>query len=653
MKCNKCGAEIIRGSLFCMECGQKVNEPNQVIRICANCGATIKDGDSFCGNCGTKADETLREEIKEELVVEKVEIKEFVADKKETEIEEKAEVKEKKRAKKKDLTGIIIVVLLALVGLILLTGKKANADYIVYIKDDELQYVDASDADSITEITSDLSDDLAGDDFVYAAGYFQDYVKMSKDGRYLFYPDKVIFGEYGAINNVTLYCREIGKEGQEEIKIDSNVNQYVINDEGTLVTYVKDNKLYQHNFKEKNRVASDVSYTEYQVSPDGSKLIYLSRGTEDGNGTLYYKNNGKDVEKISSNVSQLIYINEACSFAVYMKDDSLYVKKDGKDAEKISSDVLDVIAVYETGEMYYEKYNENTVLLKDFIVNDYKGSNSDMESIEELLELEVPLGELDFSVLCYYDGEDSIVLSETVMDGGICAEENVQVGYMALELEKGSFPSIHLSEAQDIQYNIAYWIMESLFEHCSAYVCCGDVITEIPNPEELDDLVWGKKSEELYLLDVEQTLYHVNIEDAEIVNNKKIDADVYGYRISVEGDNIIYFKEKDGDIGELCINGKMIDDDVNMYEYRYDEKTNCLYYFADWDVESSLGTLKCYDGKNKTVIKDDVSFYALSSEGKVVFLYDYDGKRCKGELWCYDGKDTFKIDDDVVAIVSE
>ena len=50
MKCQKCGAELEEGALFCKDCGAKVEF--QKIRFCRDCGAEIVEGSRFCSKCG-------------------------------------------------------------------------------------------------------------------------------------------------------------------------------------------------------------------------------------------------------------------------------------------------------------------------------------------------------------------------------------------------------------------------------------------------------------------------------------------------------------------------------------------------------------------------------------------------------------------------
>ena len=50
--CNKCGAPMEEGSLFCGVCGNKVSPKSQSGSFCPDCGAPVNHGDVFCAGCG-------------------------------------------------------------------------------------------------------------------------------------------------------------------------------------------------------------------------------------------------------------------------------------------------------------------------------------------------------------------------------------------------------------------------------------------------------------------------------------------------------------------------------------------------------------------------------------------------------------------------
>lgn len=54
MKCQKCGADLAEGVLFCRECGAKTNAVQK--RFCRECGAELIQNAKFCRECGAKAE---------------------------------------------------------------------------------------------------------------------------------------------------------------------------------------------------------------------------------------------------------------------------------------------------------------------------------------------------------------------------------------------------------------------------------------------------------------------------------------------------------------------------------------------------------------------------------------------------------------------
>ena len=54
MKCPKCGHDNREDSLFCEQCGQKLDEK----MTCPNCGAEVNEGAAFCASCGQKLGES-------------------------------------------------------------------------------------------------------------------------------------------------------------------------------------------------------------------------------------------------------------------------------------------------------------------------------------------------------------------------------------------------------------------------------------------------------------------------------------------------------------------------------------------------------------------------------------------------------------------
>ena len=64
MICPKCNKKIEDGSIFCTECGSKIEVKEEVF-YCEECGNKLKKGSAFCTECGTKVGTKVKEEKKE------------------------------------------------------------------------------------------------------------------------------------------------------------------------------------------------------------------------------------------------------------------------------------------------------------------------------------------------------------------------------------------------------------------------------------------------------------------------------------------------------------------------------------------------------------------------------------------------------------
>jgi hypothetical protein len=54
--CRECGARVVIGDIFCVECGAALDEAVIEVSIeyhCRQCGETVCEGDVFCLNCGS------------------------------------------------------------------------------------------------------------------------------------------------------------------------------------------------------------------------------------------------------------------------------------------------------------------------------------------------------------------------------------------------------------------------------------------------------------------------------------------------------------------------------------------------------------------------------------------------------------------------
>lgn len=254
------------------------------------------------------------------------------------------------------LGGIVVVAAALVVVLISVFSGGGGKGYGLYIKDKEMYYSNLS-KNGAWQISSKLYEDGESRDFSFGSYYIYGRTGMSKDGKTLFFPDRLSSLSYG---DFTLYYRSVASEKKEAVKIDSGITRYAVSDNAGLVTYLKNDNLYQYTLSrdEKEKLETDVDI--FYVSDDGKKIVFL-----DDDHTLYQLDSGKEKVKLDSE-AYIQAISDDCKTIIYTKDDTLYLKQDGKDKVKIASGVSGSIFAYDTGEAYYVKEDAHEATLYFF-----------------------------------------------------------------------------------------------------------------------------------------------------------------------------------------------------------------------------------------------------------------------------------------------
>ena len=613
MKCSKCSAWLPDDAVFCSECGQKV-EPVQAktagSAFCAGCGMPLPEGAAFCGNCGTR----------NEVLV-------------------KPKKDHKKMGKIAALAAIAIVVAVAAVSGLKLGGKKSGG-YVGYILDKEMYVSKLPTLSNSVQVTKDLGSrmDLDNQDLAGMADTLSYNTVLSSDGKRLFYLDKLSSDGY------TLYYMNLKKSKSEPVKIESNLSGgYMVNEKGTIVTYLKNDNLYQHNLKEKVKVATDVH--NYVTSVDGKSVAYIRDYANGEGGTLYVKKGNKEERKIASDVTSLTYASDDLSLLMYRKDDILYrVVKNG-DPEKIASDVLYVYKVYDSGACYYSTQDEHTITYWSVIKNDM---GDDGQSYRKQLEdrtMDNPIWSL-----VYFDGKESTVITEAMTSSYSSAKDLEAIGYTALE--SGALPEIRLSDflngGQDI-YGLLTGAME---DETKTYVTFGADALDLGMEDVRSLKIYSRNtmfaSSEYDAEDETYLIYKLTLNNGS-VKNKELLADDVCSSTFYDDESYLYIKDVDDSCGDLYLNGKKVDEDVyTSYRY-YDMDAGKLYYFKDYDQDDKEGILQVWNGKKAETLAEEVHEYQVLEGGRVVYLGDYSVSRYKGDLYTCKNQKSKKVVDDVVS----
>ncbi len=688
INCPNCGKELADGTFFCDNCGTKMPEPAPVAEpaapavetiFCSNCGQQSSTEFAFCQNCGAP----LAAEAPAAPAAE-------------------APKKEKKPLPKKailfgaiGLAAVAVVVLL----IVLLSGGKSGADYALYIKDDEIVYNDFG-KDGGKEITERLYED--GDVYEYMASDVGYAISISDDGKTIIYPDRVSYADEG----MNLYIRSLVKDDEPE-KIDSDIFDYEINDDFTLMTYTKgdDGILYQYDIKkgEKEKLSSEVQ--NFYTSNDGKTVVFYTF-----DGILYTLESGEDKEKLDSDISWVCAVQNDCKDVYYVKEGNLYYITAGEDRTKIASEVDSVICVYESGEVYYTTRETISKTYADFVVDDMASSDATFvepewpdypswwdydtdeeydaayEEYERLIDeyydawdiwyeiqnrnyiredLEYYTFDQDVYTLCYYDGTDSVTVAENYVSWddtyySSVYDYAVDAPVMVYKTQReGGEVSVKMSEISSV-WDVETLIYEAMSSGTDMYIASGAVSCEIDQSHALRPLL-SDDGKTLYFIDDFNDekgygdLYKGTVDigkDSVSCEMSLYDSEVNtSYFRLLDGGKALYFKDYDGDKGELFVDTVSIDYDVHGYA-RYDSENGKLVYFTDWSYDKEYGTLKVSDLKESVKVEDDVHAYTVMPNGDILYLYDYSLDYYRGELYLYDGgKEPTKIDEDVTAIL--
>lgn len=574
VQCPNCQHEMPDGSVFCEQCGATISTQN-------NPYANSYETNSFdANNYGdTTADTAVVAKKKSSLPMKKILMFGGIA-----------------------VAAIVVIVLLCM----LIFGGESKENYALYIKDGEMFYNDLEGGKS-WEITEKLSDELSGSTLKRVE---EGFACITEDGSKIFYADRLDNAEGG----LSLYYRNLESQKSEPVKISSDIKEYYINDSASIITYKKDDNLYQYTLKKKDseKIASDVS--SYLISEDGKTIYFTSEEN------LYVKKSGKDKEKITGNVIDIEYVSEDYKTLYFTKSDEvlkeseygnyetykLYKYTGKKEAELIVSGVYRTY-IYESGEMYFTKAELKTI-----------------EESEQIVQ-----------TLYWFDGKKETKLDEDFLSIGIRSYPDAKTPYALYAC--GTYEDYEVKiaikgKAQKFKSEKPSFIGTSE-DYSVGYFM--DNITENENGELKDHEILGD-------------IYKFEIKDGKLVEPKKLYEDVVCEACDVTLDGkVIYFKDVDEKgVGTLFVDKKQVAEDVSVDEV--EEYEGKIYYMTDYSEENNYGTLNVYDGKKATKIDDDVSGNGMKFiENGVLFITDYD--EGEGTLNIFTGKKAKKVADDVYA----
>ncbi len=404
MKCVYCGAELPEGSVFCANCGAKLevtaepvteklspekqpvaenNAADATTDAAANAanaaagttaGAADATANATAGATAGAADATANATAGTTAGAAEAAANAAAGT---AAGQQPANQPEKKRG------NVLVPILLIIIAILLIAvivfvifavkgstgGSKVNEKELVFEKDGKLYYVKNMDSDKDPICVCDVRGSYS----------YLDYT-MSEDSKYLYFLDKLDDSGNGDLYRAQLQKLTDNSDKNEKyiVEIESNVSDYQIFSDGKRAVCQKSNgKLVYFDGKESTDVAKRVDSYYWTLNQDESAVIY-QRGQDDTYDILRYEFKSGKEETLAEDVEYVIDGMETDDFIVYAKqydEDGqgygLYVTDAAGDEEQIARNVANVYGYDEDGKsLYYLVDRRETGSLYDFFEDD-------------------------------------------------------------------------------------------------------------------------------------------------------------------------------------------------------------------------------------------------------------------------------------------
>ena len=615
--------------------------------FCSNCGNKLDASDKFCDACGARV------ENESDLAVHDINRTSYDSEQKPMPQPDKIAARKRKKHTRGLVIAVVVLSVVLIATLILLVRIMPNkvqsiseivsvkSSCLIYGKDNELKDIffinlksgqDPYKVGSGIEVEAASSDADLGDIF---ASVISGYPRMSKDGKRLFYVDKNADGKR------SLYCRILYGISKETIELeDLYMRPYILNFDGTVLTYFDDSKnLCQYYVDKKSKVTIDRAGA-YRVSEDG-KVIYFIKNKE-----LYRYLSGKDPYLVAKKINEITFVSKDYSTVYYSRKSEekgleLFKRSDGEEEELIASDIDRLLKVYDTGDAYY-------LTKEDDEYEDYVYS------------------------LFYYDGKTSTLLSNRY------CSKNSSVVFAA------ETPIAVYQEYNDNEYS------DNLIDTCVAVKEKSSVISGAEDAVlfsvndsgttvfyiDLDEEEYDEDDDENKKEINTGTVYRVSVADGNVTkpetydNNVCITGSLYkDFGFFIDDNTFAYYKNYvSSGQNEFYINKIKVDDNVTAshdvlsealalafrelgFSYMGNKNNyyvNGVFYYATvTDKENLTISLKAFDGKNITEISKDIGYFTVYPEGRVVYTCNFNSTTKKSDLCEWYKGEGRKIDDGV------
>lgn len=444
-------------------------------------------------------------------------------------------------------------------------------------------------------------------------------IQLSDDGTQLFYPSNIstTHPEYSA----DIYNYNITSQSNNQLVIDLGVNNYVPNQDGSKIYYLKNRALYLNSLSNTEKIESDVE--EFYISKDGNQVLYHT-----SNGYWYFIH--EDRAKTEIDLNELQYISDDLETIYYIYNNDLYLIKNDNSPQLIASGVHSLLNVYEDGSLYYLKQNH----MFDFVTEDITDTRDELRHQLKSLPVE------SYSLYYYSKGLSTQISNFTTKQWTYKDPTlNTNESYNLKSFYHGSYkPSlvysqlsptkINLSKVKDVN-QLTNYIMNEMLQKTTQYVSIESTAFKLTT-DTVGQVTYDTKNDLIYY-SIEHTeegknsdLYYITANTSKTPKSKLYAKDILVdntfFNNIVIGDSIIYFKDYDKKSLEkdLYINNKKVDR-VSSSVWRI-KNTSSFTYTSHENSENGAASLHLYHNGVSIKIADDVIHYYRIDENKIAYI---------------------------------
>ena len=495
---------------------------------------------------------------------------------------------------------ILVLLILSNTGTITLTGSSQTAvQNLFYIKDGSIYHTPLDKID-LNKIAPDTYNNNVSRNILY----FQ----VSEDGKHMFYSDNIDTTMENVCADV--YFCDLTDLSKERLLIGSKINNYVINQDGSRIYYVKDKILYLNDLSVTHEIASNVD--QFFIDRAGDRAIIV---TKEGRLLLYTVD--KEVKEIDKN-AVIHYASEDLNTIYYFNGNTFCRLMDGKKLQVIDSDIYAVLHLYEDGSLYYLKATDQTLSVYN---------------------------------LYYYSNGQSALVSDRCTNVWRNEDKKERLA-LHMDAFSGTKPlrydSYYCGDDRPI---MVYSEPKADNSSDEVYVCGGSKVLGKLADEKLDRCAYDLKNNKLYYTYVKDfafinDLYCATLSDTDVSNIEKYAEGVFIADNFLQGEFVIYFKNEESFTGDLYINQEKVDRFVNVLNVRREEATDTFLYECDNPGKAS--TLKLYRDGITTELAKDVFWYQQYADGRIAYSV---GSPPDGQLYLYDGTGERLLIDTGMAVI--